>query len=70
MSGREVRPPLAIGKRVVVGDAAAGRVVGWHSSRTWILGRVEVRAYVIVDLDGGGRRLVRTADLAQEPPAR
>jgi hypothetical protein len=57
-----------IGSRVVTRDGR-GTVVGWHSSRTWLDGRLEVRAFLIVRLDGGGHRLYRTAEAVQDREA-
>jgi hypothetical protein len=62
-------PRVEVGARVVTADGP-GVVVGWHTSRTWIFQRLEVRAYVVVDLDGGGRRLYPNAALKVEAPAR
>src|SRR5262249_62379190 len=66
-AGTAAQPPN-VGDRVTTPDGP-GVVVGWHSSRTWAFGRLEQRAYLLVDLDAGSRRLYPTARLKLESPA-
>ena len=54
------------GARVLTPDGA-GRVIGSHESRTQILERLEVRGYLVVDLDCGGRRLYKVATVVAAP---
>jgi hypothetical protein len=58
-------PNALIGLRVVTPDGP-GAIVGEHTSRTWVFHRLEVRAYLLVDLDAGGRRLYSPGKVAEE----
>jgi hypothetical protein len=57
-----------IGQRVVTRDGP-GRVIGSHVSETWVFRRLERRAYLLVDLDAGGRRLYPPTAVKPETPA-
>lgn len=67
----QTRPLPEVGDRVHTPDGP-GDVVGWHTSQTWVFGRLERRSYAIVELDDTGRRLYRpevvTATM-RRPPA-
>jgi hypothetical protein len=61
-------PPVKLDDRVTTADGP-GVVIGSHVSETWVFRRLERRAYLLVELDAGGRRLYPITALAPEAPA-